>query len=72
MTKMRIFLYNSMRPIPLGENCYMVEWKYKDFLRMGHEFQSGTIVKLEKILHVGREYVKITICGSKKDEITTI
>lgn len=61
-----------MRPIQFGDNCYLVEWKYKDFLRMGHDFQGNSIVKLEKIIHFEKDYVRVTVCGSKKANKPTI
>lgn len=49
-----------MKPVKVEENIYLVEWKYKDFLRLGFEFQKSTIIKLEKIEHAKTEYVRVT------------
>lgn len=48
-----------IKPLKLEENLYLVEWKYKDFLKIGHEFQGKTIIKLEKIKYVSKEYVRV-------------
>ena len=48
-----------MRPLKLEENLYLVEWKYKDFLKIGHEFQGKTIIKLEKFEYVSKDYVRV-------------
>jgi hypothetical protein len=48
-----------IRPLKLEENLYLVEWKYKDFLKIGNEFQGETIVKLEKIEYVSKEFVRV-------------
>jgi len=50
-----------MRVVKVDSNCYLVEWKYKDFLRVGHEFQGSTIVRLEKYDQLNQEYVKVTV-----------
>lgn len=50
-----------MKIIKLDSNCFLVEYKYKDFLRIGHEFQGGSIVKLEKADHFGSSHVKVHI-----------
>lgn len=50
-----------MRVIKVDARCYLVEWKYKDFLRIGHEFQGGTILKLEKYEQLGSEYIRVTV-----------
>jgi hypothetical protein len=49
-----------MKPSKIDENCFLVEWKYKEFLRIGYEFQGKTIIKLEKFEHLRGEYVKVT------------
>lgn len=48
-----------MRLLKLEENTFLVEWKYKDFLKIGHEFQSKTIIKLEKIEYASKDYVRV-------------
>lgn len=48
-----------MKTIKLEPNCYLVEWKYKDFIRIGYEFHGETIIKLEKQGIFDKEYVKI-------------
>lgn len=48
-----------MKIIKCGENCYLVEWEYKDFLRIGHIFQNETIIKLEKVNELNKEYVRV-------------
>ena len=45
----------------IDSNSYLVEWKYKDFLRVGHEFQGATIIKLEQYDYLKSEYVKVTV-----------
>lgn len=50
-----------MKAIKFGKDCYLVDWKYKDFLRVGHEFQGGVIVKLEKSDHFGSDCVLVTV-----------
>lgn len=50
-----------MRPLKVEENIYLVEWKYKDFLRIGHEFQGKTIVKLEKTEYAKEDYIKVIL-----------
>lgn len=50
-----------MRVIKVDPTCYLVEWKYKDFLRLGHQFNGSTIVKLEKNDQSGVEYVQVTV-----------
>ena len=49
-----------MKIIKFGQNCYLVEWEYKDFLRIGHSFQNETIIKLEKINELKKDYIKVT------------
>ena len=53
-----------MKIIKLDSTCFLVEYKYKDFLRIGYEFQGGTIIKLEKIDHFGSSHVKVHIVGT--------
>lgn len=50
-----------MRLVKVEPNCYLVEWKYKDFLRIGCEFQGATITKLEKYQNLGSEYVRVVV-----------
>lgn len=50
-----------MRVIKVDSRCYLVEWKYKDFLRVGHEFQGFAISKLEKVDHHGADYIRVTV-----------
>ena len=50
-----------MRVIKVDHRCYLVEWKYKDFLRVGHQFQGQTILKLERYEQFGSDYVKVTV-----------
>lgn len=50
-----------MRVIKVDDGNYLVEWKYKDFLRIGHQFQGATIVRLERWAHVGEDYVRVTV-----------
>lgn len=50
-----------MKVTKLGSDCYLVEWKYKDFLRIGHEFQGSTIIKLEQYEYLTGKYVKVTV-----------
>lgn len=49
-----------MRILKVDQNCCLVEWKYKDFLKIGGNFQGTTIVKLERYQHLGSDYVKVT------------
>jgi hypothetical protein len=48
-----------MRVVKVDSSCYLVEWKYRDFLRIGYEFQGGTIVRLEKFDHFGSDYIRV-------------
>jgi len=48
-----------VKPLKIEENTYLVEWKYKDFLKIGHEFQGKTIVRLEKIEYVSKDFIKV-------------
>ena len=48
-----------MRILKVDQNCCLVEWKYKDFLKIGGNFQGATIVKLERYQHLGSDYVKV-------------
>lgn len=48
-----------MKVVRVESSCYLVEWKYRDFLRLGHEFQGGTIIRLERFDHFGSDYVKV-------------
>jgi hypothetical protein len=50
-----------MRVTPLDSRTFLVEWNYKDFLRIGHLFQGATIVRLERYGHLGADYVKVTV-----------
>lgn len=50
-----------MRVIKVDPTCYLVEWKYKDFLHLGHQFKGDTIVRLERHDHGGGEYVRVTV-----------
>lgn len=50
-----------MRVIKVDGKHYLVEWKYKDFLRIGHQFQGSTIVGLERWGHLGEEYVRVKV-----------
>lgn len=50
-----------MKPIKIGDGCYLVDWRYKDFLRIGHEFQGAVIVKLERRENFGADYVMVTV-----------
>lgn len=50
-----------MRVIKVDPRCYLVEWKYKDFLRVGYQFQDSTIIKLEKHEHLGSQYIRVTV-----------
>ena len=51
----------DMRLVKVEPNCYLVEWKYKDFLRIGCEFQGATITKLERYQNLGSEYVRVVV-----------
>lgn len=48
-----------MRILRVDKNFCLVEWKYKDFLKIGCNFQGSTIVKLERYDHLGSDYVKV-------------
>lgn len=50
-----------MRVIGVDSRTFLVEWKYKDFLRIGHLFQGATIVRLERYEHLGSDYVKVIV-----------
>lgn len=54
-----------MRVIKVDHRCYLVEWKYKDFLRVGHEFQGSTITRLERFEHHGADYIRVTVEASE-------
>lgn len=53
-----------MRVIKVDAGCYLVEWKYKDFLRIGHEFQGGAITRLERYEHHGADYIRVTVASA--------
>jgi hypothetical protein len=48
-----------MQVIKVDANCYLVEWKYRDFLRLGRDFQGGVIVRLERFDKLGAKYVRV-------------
>jgi hypothetical protein len=48
-----------MRILKVDDNCSLVEWKYKDFLKIGGNFQGSTIIKLERHEYMKSEYVKV-------------
>jgi hypothetical protein len=48
-----------MKFLRVDPSCYLVEWKYRDFLRLGYEFQGGTILRLERFDHGGSDYVRV-------------
>jgi hypothetical protein len=50
-----------MRVIKVDSRCYLVEWKYKDFLRIGHQFQGATIIRLERQEQLGSDYIRVTV-----------
>lgn len=50
-----------MRVIGVDTRTFLVEWKYKDFLRIGHLFQGSTIVRLEQYEHLGADYIRVTV-----------
>jgi hypothetical protein len=50
-----------MKPIKIGKDCYLVEWRYKDFLKIGHEFQGSVIVSLDRYDHGGGVYVRVIV-----------
>jgi hypothetical protein len=50
-----------MRVIGVDSRTFLVEWKYKDFLRIGYLFQGATIVRLERYEHLGADYVKVIV-----------
>lgn len=56
-----------MKPIKLESNLYLVEWKYKDFLRIGYEFQGETIIKLEKEERFNKDYIKVATSNFKNN-----
>lgn len=43
-----------------------MEWKYRDFLRLGHEFQGGKIAKLERYKSLGSDYVRVFLEAEAK------
>lgn len=49
-----------MQVIKVDPNRFLVEWKYRDFLRLGYQFQDGTIVRLERFDHRGVDYVMVS------------
>jgi hypothetical protein len=49
-----------MKPLKIEEDLYYIGWKYKDFLKIGHEFQGKTIIKLEKKEYLSKECVAVT------------
>ncbi len=50
-----------MKVIRLDSRTFLVEWKYKDFLRIGHLFQGATIVGLERCGNNGADYVRVRV-----------
>lgn len=48
-----------MQIIKIDIGCYLVEYKYKDFLRIGYEFQRATIVSLDRYEHGGETYIRV-------------
>lgn len=50
-----------MQVIKIDTRTFLVDWKYKDFLRLGYEFQGATIVRLERTEQLGGEYVQVTV-----------
>lgn len=50
-----------MHVIRVDSTCYLVEWKYKDFLRLGHQFQGATIVRLERHDQHGQGFVRVIV-----------
>jgi hypothetical protein len=50
-----------MKILKVDQRTFLVEWKYKDFLRIGYEFQGSTIVRLERYDHLKSDYVRVTV-----------
>lgn len=50
-----------MRVIRLDSRTFLVEWKYKDFLHVGHIFRGATIVRLERYEHLGADHVRVSV-----------
>lgn len=65
-------VYNVVKTIRVDDRNFLIEWKYKDFLRIGHEFQGRFVVKLECVEHLGADYVRITVDQDEKSKNTTI
>lgn len=59
-----------MRIVKVDQSCYLVDWKYRDFLRLGYDFQGGKIVKLERYKSLGSDYVRVFLesVEGKKNE----
>lgn len=57
-----------MHVVKVDSTCYLVGWKYRDFLRLGHDFQGGTIARLERYSNLGSDYVRVflEVSGDKK------
>lgn len=53
-----------MQVIKVDSKNFLVEWKYKDFLRIGYSFQGATIMRLERWNHMGLDYVRVTVDGT--------
>ena len=51
----------QMKVIEIDARTFLVEWKYKDFLRVGHLFQGATIVRIERYDHFGVDYVRVAV-----------
>ena len=54
-----------MKVTKFGSDGYLVEWKYKDFLKIGCEFKGATIIKLEEYEYATAKYVKVTVQDPK-------
>lgn len=50
-----------MKISQIDKKNFLVEWKYKDFLKLGNEFRSAEIVKLERYEFMGKVYAKVTV-----------
>lgn len=49
-----------MEFIRIENNCYLIEMKFSDLLKVGHEFQGETIVKIENVEKENIGYFKVT------------
>ncbi len=50
-----------MQVTQVDSRSYLVDWKYKDLLRVGHEFKGFTICKLERYEHHGAICIRVTV-----------